>query len=69
MEQRKNKQDCEQKLHPIQCSATVLRQLGNDFPWTYGAVVAGILVVGLAFYFVPSRRASKVDPIVALRNE
>src|SRR5690348_14042996 len=28
MEQRKSKQDSEQKLHPIQCSATVLRQLG-----------------------------------------
>jgi len=27
MEQRKSKQDREQKLHPIQCSATVLRQL------------------------------------------
>ena len=27
-EQRKSKQDREQKLHPIQCSATVLRRLG-----------------------------------------
>ena len=32
MEQRKSKQDCEQKLHLIQCSATVLRQLGIDQP-------------------------------------
>jgi hypothetical protein len=30
MEQRKSKQDREQKLHPIQCSATVLRQFGID---------------------------------------
>jgi hypothetical protein len=30
MEQRKSKQDREQKLHPIQCSVTILRQLGID---------------------------------------
>jgi len=28
MEQRKSKQDRQQKLHPIQCSAPFLRQLG-----------------------------------------
>src|SRR5262245_40981970 len=31
MEQWKNKQDREQKIHPIQCSATDLRQLGIGF--------------------------------------
>jgi len=30
MEQRKSKQDREQKLHPIQCSATVFGQLAID---------------------------------------
>ena len=38
-------------------------------PWTYGAIVVGILIVGLASCLAPARRASKVDPLVALRYE
>ena len=38
-------------------------------PWTYCAVVTGVVVVGLASCFAPARHASRVDPIVALRYE
>jgi putative ABC transport system permease protein len=38
-------------------------------PWTFGAVVALVLVTGLAACWLPSRRAASVDPLVALRYE
>jgi putative ABC transport system permease protein len=38
-------------------------------PWTYIAVVACVVAVGLTASFFPARRASRVDPIVALRYE
>jgi len=41
---------------------------GND-PWSYAIVVVSMLAVTLAASFLPARRASKVDPIRALRWE
>ena len=38
-------------------------------PWTYGAVVAGVIAVGVVSCFAPARRASKVEPMVALHYE
>jgi predicted permease len=42
-------------------------QAGN--PWTLAAVSAVLLMVALAATFVPAYRASRMDPLVALRHE
>jgi putative ABC transport system permease protein len=38
-------------------------------PWTFGGVVTILAAVGLAACLIPALRATKVDPIIALRHE
>jgi ABC-type antimicrobial peptide transport system permease subunit len=49
--------------------ASLLYGLTPDDPFNILASVGALLLSAFAAGFVPARRASRVDPIVALRNE
>jgi len=48
---------------------TVLTRIDPHDPVTFVAAAAGTVVVALAGCIIPARRASRVDPVVALRAE
>jgi putative ABC transport system permease protein len=48
---------------------TLLVGVQPDSPLMIAAVAVLLVAVGLAAAYLPARRASKVDPMVALRHE
>jgi len=48
---------------------TMLFQVSPNDPATYAAVALVLTAVALAASYIPARRATRVDPIVALRHE
>jgi ABC-type antimicrobial peptide transport system permease subunit len=53
----------------VRSMTTLLYGFQPDYLPTAGAVSLLLLAVAALACFIPARRASRVDPVVALRNE
>jgi ABC-type lipoprotein release transport system permease subunit len=49
--------------------SSLLFEVSRLDPWTYAAVAACLLASGLLACWIPARRAMRVNPILALRQE
>jgi ABC-type antimicrobial peptide transport system permease subunit len=49
--------------------ATMLFEVKPTDPLTFGAVAAILLGIGVLASWLPARRATRIDPIVALRSD
>ena len=49
--------------------STLLFEVSPTDPITFGAVALGVVLATLLACYIPARRATKVDPLIALRYE
>jgi ABC-type antimicrobial peptide transport system permease subunit len=56
-------------LSGVRLVRNMLYGLSGTDPFSLAAAIALLLFAGLASGYFPARRASRVDPVVALRDE